>query len=384
MHALRHMIKLLLQLDLSSAFDTLDIITLLRRLRYSFGISGPALNWVSSYLVRRSQSVRVGQQRSSSTDCQYGVPQGSVLGPLLFTLYVAPIANVVNSFGVGHTQYADDTQLYVALKDDKAASTLAECTGAVQHWLDINGLSMNPDKTEAIVIGTSARQRAEGPVDDVNLGGVSVKPTRSVRSLGVTIDDTLSFNDHVDSICRSSNFHLRALRHIRKYISDDTAKTIARSMVNGRLDYCNSMLYRTSASNIRKLQRVQNSMARIVTRSTRADHITSVLADLHWLPVHYRINFKIAVTTFKVLTTREPHYLADLIELRVPARNLRSGSRNLLRDDKAELVFADRAFCHAAPAVWNSLPQHVTADLSSLTTFKRLLKTEFYNQAFRH
>ena len=121
-----------------------------------------------------------------------------------------------------------------------------------------------------------------------------------------------------------------------------------------------------------------------MTRSSRADDITPVLADLHWLPVQYRIQFKIAVTAFKVLTTREPQYLADLIELRVPARNLRSSSRNLLRDDGAELVFADRAFRHAAPAVWNNLPQHVTADLSSLTTFKRLLKTEFYNRAFRH
>ena len=111
-------------------------------------------------------------------------------------------------------QYADDTQLYVALKDDKATQTLADCTSAVQHWLDINGLSMNPDKTEAIVIGTSARQRTEGSVDSVDLGSVCVKPARSVRSLGVTIDDRLSLNDYVDSVCRSSNFHLRALRHI--------------------------------------------------------------------------------------------------------------------------------------------------------------------------
>src|SRR5664279_3063843 len=107
-------------------------------------------------------------------------------------------------------------------------------------------------------------------------------------------------------------------------------------------------------------------MARIVTRSTRSDHITPVLVDLHWLPVQYRIQFKVAITTFKVLTTHEPHYLTDLIQLHVPSRNLRSSSRNLLRDDRSKLAFADRAFCHAAPAVWNSLLQHVTADLSSV------------------
>ena len=130
----------LLQLDLSAAFDTIDISTLLRRLRHSFGISGPALNWIASYLVCREQSVRVGQQQSSSTDCEHGVPQGSVLGPLLFTLYISPVARVISSFGVDQAQYADDTQLYVALKDTNIMSRLTDCVGAVHHWLDTNGL----------------------------------------------------------------------------------------------------------------------------------------------------------------------------------------------------------------------------------------------------
>jgi len=110
----------LLQLDLSSAIDTLDTSTLLRRLRFTYGLSGPALNWVSSYLVCRSQSVRVGQKQSSSIVCEYGVPQESVLGPLLFTLYICPLAKVISSFGVNHAQFADDMQLYIALKDDNS------------------------------------------------------------------------------------------------------------------------------------------------------------------------------------------------------------------------------------------------------------------------
>jgi hypothetical protein len=133
---------------------------------------------------------------------------------------------------------------------------------------------MNPDKTEAIVIGTSARKRTEGLVNTVDLGCVSVSPASSVRSLGVTIDDTLSFDEHVDNVCKSCNFHIRALRHIRRHISEDAAKTIACSMVNGRLDYCNSVLYRTSSSNINIFQRVQNSVARIITRRQPLDHIT--------------------------------------------------------------------------------------------------------------
>jgi len=103
---------MLLQLDLSSAFDTIDMCTLLRRLRFTFEISGPALNWISSYLACRSQADRVGHQQSSSISCEYGVPQGSVLGPLLFTLFMSPISNVISSFGVSQTQYADHTTVH--------------------------------------------------------------------------------------------------------------------------------------------------------------------------------------------------------------------------------------------------------------------------------
>jgi hypothetical protein len=109
---------------------------------------------------------------------------------------------------------------------------------------------MNPDKTEAIVIGTSARKRMEGLVNTVDLGCVSVSP---VRSLGVAIDDTLSFDEHVDNVCKSCNFYIRALRHMRRHISEDAAQTIGCSMVNGRLDYCDFVPYRTSSSNTNKL-----------------------------------------------------------------------------------------------------------------------------------
>ena len=101
---------------------------------------------------------------------------------------------------------------------------------------------MNPDKTEAMVVGTSARQRTEGATGSIDLGGVSPTLSHSVRSLGVIIDDTLSFDGKVNSVCKSANFHLRALRHIRKVISEHKAKTIACSMIDGRLDYCNGLL----------------------------------------------------------------------------------------------------------------------------------------------
>jgi hypothetical protein len=302
----------------------------------------------------------------------------------LFALYISPIAKVVGSFGVDHAQYADDTQLYVALKDTKAVPTLTECITDVHQWLDLNGLSLNPDKTEAIVIGTAARQRADGPIAAVNIGTVCIPTARFVKSLGVTIDETLSFNTHVDNICKSSYFHLRALRKIRKWISEDSAKSIACATVASRLDYCNSLLYGTSAANLQKIQRVQNSLARVVTRSCRFDHITPVLAKLHWLPIQHRIHFKIALIAFKVITTQKPHYLFELIQPHVASRVLRSRGNNTLHKTRTKTVFSDRSFSHSLPTIWNSLPHSIISDLSiSLSTFKSRLKTELYNRAFR-
>jgi len=134
--------------------------------------------------------------------------------------------------------------------------------------------------------------------------------------------------------CKSSHFHLRALRHIRRYISADTAKTTACSMV----DYCNSVLYGTSAMNLSKLQRVQNSADCIVSGSRRSDHALSLLTELHWLPIKYRIQYKMVVTAFKVLTTQQPSYLANIIRFPAASRKLWSCRRNLLHDNRNNLA----------------------------------------------
>jgi len=196
----------------------------------------------------------------------------------------------------------------------------------------------------------------------------------------VVIDSTLSFNQHVNNICKSAHFHIKALRHIRKLLPDDAAKTVACAMVAGRFDYCNAVLYGTSSANIDKLHRLQNTLARVVTNTRRRDHITPVLADLHWLPVRFRIGYKIALITFKALMTQQPQYLAELIRYYEAPRQLRSRGENILQNSASVRNFSKRAFCHASPTVWNSLPQ---TDLTVTTgTFKNRLKSALYGRAF--
>jgi len=143
-------------------------------------------------------------------------------------------------------------------------------------------------------------------------------------------------------------------------------------MVAGRFDYCNAVLYGASSANIDKLQRLQNTLARVVTNTLRRDHITPVPADLHWLPVRYRTEYKIALITFKALTTQQPQYLSELIRHYEAPRQLRFRGVNILQTSATVLNFYKCAFCHASPTVWNSLPQSVISDLTvTPSTFKK-------------
>ena len=248
---------------------------------------------------------------------------------------------------------------------------------AVYDWFGRNGLALNPTKTEAIIVGTGARLRQEALIDSVRLAGADITIAENVESLGVTIDCSLNFNMNVDGICRSSGHHIRALRHTRRFIDCDSAKSVACALVGARIDYCNSILHGTSQCNIYKLQRLQNSLARAVVGSGRSKHITPILARLHWLPIKDRIQYKIALMTYKVLTTNQPEYLADLIHFHQPQRQLRSSSHRLLQCMTAGTVFGSRAFCVSAPKIWNSLPHDMIDNQLTLASFKRSLKFFF-------
>ena len=244
--------------------------------------------------------------------------------------------------------------------------------------------ALNPAKTEALIVSTSVRVRLrhEAPIASVSMAGADIKIAESVKSLGVTIDSSLNFNKHVNGICRSSGYHIRALRHIRRFTDYDSVRSIASALVGARIDYCNSILHGTSQCNIDKLQLLQNSLARTVVGSSRTEPITPILARLHWLPIKDRIQYKIALLTHKVLTTNQPEYLADLIHYHQPRRQLRSASHRLLQCLTPRTVFGSRAFCFSAPRIWNSLPHDMIDNQLTLAAFKRSLKTFLFNRHF--
>lgn len=373
----------LLALDISAAFDAVDHCILCDRARTVFGIDGLALDWLRSFVTDRAQYVAVGTERSEVNVCNSGVPQGSILGPLCFAMYVSPIDDVISCHKMRYHQYADDLQLYVAMVPSSFGdlSSVVNCVNDVSRWFLENALLLNPNKTEAVVFGTRQRLQQIDRSHGINLAGSTVQFAEAVKLLGVTLDSTLSFDRYITEISRNCCFHIRALRHIRPLLTLDAAKSIAVCLTGARLDYCNSLLYGTTQCNIDRLQKLQNSLARAVFQAPWSTSAAELRKSLHWLPIKERITYKTALITFKVRRSGLPCYLHDMIDDYKPVRTLRSSDEQLLHQPMAKISFESRAFPIAAPAVWNSLSRD-TRTATTVNSFKTRLKTELFSTAY--
>jgi hypothetical protein len=382
-------VTLLGLLDLSAAFDTVDHDILIRRLHTSFGLDGTALQWITSFLVDRTQAVKFLGVTSSYLPLQSGVPQGSVLGPLLFLLYTADVAQIAHRHGVSVHSYADDTQLYAscpAVDGLTSAACLLGCIDDIDRWMSSNRLKLNADKTQFIWLGNQKQLDKVGNIRLV-VGGVEVSPLECVCDLGVTLDSQLTMKHHVSAVTRSCFYHLRQLRSIRRSLTVEALRTVVQAFVISRMDYCNAVLYGVAAHIIRRLQAVQHAAARLITGVRFNEHITPTLRDtLHWLPVLERIKYKIALKTFDCLNGRCPSYFNDIcipVATQVGRANLRSADKgDLLVPRTKGKRYGPRSFRTSAPTTWNSLPVHLRNPDISREQFRKGLKTFLFACAY--
>ncbi len=286
-------ISLLVSLDLSAAFDTIDHDILIDWLQNYTGIQGQALRWFRSYLSDRYHFVYLNGESFQLLPVKYGVPQGSVLGPLLFSLYMLPLGNIIRKYGISFHCYADDTQLYISTRPDETSklSKLTECVKNIKDWMTNNFLLLNSDKREILLIGP--KNSTQNILDhNLQLDGCTVTSS-TVKNLGVILDSNLSFENHISHVTKTAFFHLRNIAKLRNMLSVSDTEKLVHAFMTSRLDYCNALLGGCPASSINKLQIVQNAAARVLTRSRKYDHITPILQSLHWLPIKFCISYKI-------------------------------------------------------------------------------------------
>ncbi|KAL5252011.1 hypothetical protein ACHWQZ_G014978 [Mnemiopsis leidyi] len=276
----------LLLLDLSAAFDTINHRLLLNKLQRLYGINDVAINWLSSYLSNRSYKVVVNQKSSGECLLKIGVPQGSILGPLLFILYTKDLESIVTKFGFTIHLYADDTQIYFAFdvhSDSPDMQAIDLCCSEVKKWMATNFLKLNEDKTEFIEIGPYV-----SPITSLRIAGTELKPVDKAKNLGFLFDHQMNLDAQINAVSQVCYMNQRDLTKIGSKLSHDLKVQMVHSNILCFVDYCNSVYGKLSEKNIQKLQKIQNNAVRFIFGlygKKKNEAVLPYLKKLHFLPI---------------------------------------------------------------------------------------------------
>lgn len=373
-------------LDLSSAFDTVNHKFLLEDLS-KIGFAGPALNLFRTYIEDRTQSVVINNSFSKPFLLSSGVPQGSVLGPVLFSVYTCTLYELLTRLRVHCHFYADDTLLYISVSNfDDCVSFLQSTFDAIMKWMKSRHLKLNVSKTEVMFIHGNVPSLRKFTLNYLLLGGLKVDIVKSSRCLGVLIDAGLTFVDHISNVIRTCHLQLRNLYAIRRYLNCESLSILVHSMVVTHIDYCNCILLMIPRFQLQRLQKVLNRCARLIFGLPPRTPTSNYLRQLHWLTIEERIEFKVCLLVYKALVFERPKYICEMISPKEVVENsvltrscVRSRELEEPRSVNDGLTKSSRSFRYTAPRLFNKLPMNVR-NASDVMSFKKALKTHLFQR----
>ena len=378
---------LVVTLDISAAFDTVNHQMLLERYADLFGLDETVLSWFASYLSNRSQAVQVGKHLSKFIEMLCGFAQGSTLGGPKYNMFSSPVYELTDAHEIPHEGYADDSNLYISFDMKNEAETrscinkMENCLLDITRWMLMNKLKLNGSKTEAVIFHPP-RTSVNYQQLSINVGNDRIDISQEMKSLGVTLDCRMKLAKHVNLTTRTAFFHLRRISRVRKQLNRSISETLVNCFITSRLDYCNSLLVALPNCTIQKLQYVQNAAAKLIMLKRKRDHVTPLLKELHWLPIRYRTQFKILVLTWKILNNLAPMNISGMISEYKPTINLRSRNEcYLIRPYIPKNCSGHRAFQNISPFLWNSIPFAVRKS-KTIAEFKSKLKHHFFIEHF--
>ena len=373
-------------LDMSAAFDTVDHRVLLGRLAQGFGFEGNALAWLKSYLTNRTFSVVIDGEHSDIFTLLFGVPQGSLLGPLLFILYTKELSTIALKHGLNIQIYADDTTLYIdfrpLMERYDAFVSIDKCLEEMQLFLTQSFLKLNAGKTATIFFGSKYQTSVFDNLCIEYQNEALLKESMFKKTLGVLLDSNLTMEKQINSMRKACSYSLHKLQHIRYGLDVPTRILLIKTFVLSQIDYCNILFLNTPDYLIQRLQLVLNACIRFIYDLKRREHVTPFLAKAHILPVKYRIIYKSCMTIYKVMNGFSPDYLNDIVRqysdyINDTAHFTRSQCDvMMLKPSVGNNPMSEKLVTH-----WNSLPMSLRY-ITELERFKKDLKTHLFVHTF--
>ena len=376
-------VSFLILLDYSKAFDTFNHKLLLAKL-LSMGFRGTTLDWIGSYLAGRAQKVKSNGQFSDWSSINNGVPQGSILGPLLFTILVSDFKNSLN-YTTFH-QYADDVQVKKNSKVNNVHNTIKDINSElknISNYSVSNGLRLNYSKSKYMILGTSQNINK---INNLNLPPVILddhilQREKHLKNLGVIFDENMSWVKHVNKIVCNAYNSLRTLYRFKRFLSENAKKSLCESLVLSHFNYCDCLFPSLTKSLVDKIQKVQNACVRFIynLRKYDRDHISPFLKKLGWMNMFNRRLLHSYTLMFKIDKNLAPQYLADLVPRSRNIHNHNTRSANNFRSCKCNLATKQNSFFPKIPSLYNKLPLNIK-NVSTVHNFKKQCKAHILSK----
>ena len=358
-------------LDLKKAFDTVDHHILLKKLA-KYGANEKSLKWFESYLLDRYQYTMVQGVKSSTKCLACGVPQGSILGPLLFIVYINDLPSFMEQCRV--SLYADDTAMYFASRSQvDLMLTLRLELSIVAEWLKANHLTLNVPKTKFVIFATRPKLN-NFEEQSLFINGSPIERVSCMKYLGLLLDEVLSFNEHVDYLHNTISACTGLLYHSLKLLDLKTSLTLHKSLVLPHFDYGDTVYSATSQHNLDRLQKLQNSACRSILLLNREAHIFEMHNELNLPYLSDRRYLHYATDCHKAVHQSDAYCMSKfMIPVgQVMPRTTRSGQQQVVRVPRRRTNLGQRGYSYRGRFFWNSIPSDIRSE-QNLLHFKSLV-----------
>ena len=354
-------------LDLKKAFDTVDHELLIDKLK-SYGINNAELKWFVSYLSERSQVVHINATQSDPMNINIGIPQGSILGPLLFIIHVNSLPDIMPCKCV---MYADDTTILCNSSDPVTLQyELDSYLSKISNWFNKNKLTLNIKKTKLMVFGTSQILSKFKDIS-ISYNGDTIERVDSFKYLGVTFDPQLTWKDHINRMSSNVSKRIGVIRRIKYFLPPNTLKMLATALVIPLFDYCCCVWSNCNIQYSSCLQVLMNRLGRILLSVDIKTSVDFILSSLGWRRLNVRWNEQLLIMTFKCLKGCAPTYLSSkfIFNNSLHSKCTRSQTHNNLIIPPWNICQGKRTFLYRSSKGWNDLPNEIKTNFKDMTIF---------------